>query len=238
MIRSIIAVAALAGVSASASAQFVLMDQIGPNSSFTEGQPARANQEFEAANAAFHVAMIDDFFVGPNGATILTAEAVMTGFGLPTGVTNNFDRVTGWRLDIYSSPTAAATNFAGDVASVAVPAASAVLTIPFTTSAASGHVLIDVSAANINLGAGQYWMALIPQMAFAGNGQLGVNDSTFGGTPGNLNSVQTNPGGGFAFPGGQVARDTNSAYRLTAVPTPATLALLGLAGLTAARRRR
>lgn len=237
MIRSTIAVAALAGLAASASAQFVLMNQIGPNNTYTSGQAARACQEFEPANASFNVAMIDDFVVGPGGVRLLRAEAVMTGFGLPSGVTNNFDRVTGWRVEIYTSVAAAGSNLTGDAGSVTIPAANAVVTTPFTTSPASGHVMLDISAANINLAQGVYWLAVIPQMAFAGNGQLGVNDSTFVGFPSNNNSHQVNPGGGFGF-GPSVARDTNSAYRLIAIPAPGAMALLGLAGLAAARRRR
>lgn len=238
MIRSTLIVAALAGISASASAQFALIDQIGPNSTFQEGQPGRASQEFEAANAAFHVAMIDDFRVNhAAGVTLRVAEAAVVGFNIPGGMSNNLHLVTGWRFEVYSSVAAAGANLTGDVASTTIAAGAAGITTPWTTAPQSGLVTLDISGANIHLNPGLYWMAIIPQLAFGTGGQLGVYDSTFVGFPANGNSHQVNPGGGFGF-GQSAPRDTNSAYRLTAIPAPGAIALMGLAGLAAVRRRR
>lgn len=234
MTRSLLALVVVAGAASTAAAQVVIMDQIGPNSSFQEAQAGRASQDFEPVNDAFDVAMIDDFAVTTNGR-ITKVEAALVGFG---GFTS-YGNVQHWRVEVYSSPGAAATNLVGDVASAVIGLGSATLTTPWTTSPISALVSLDTTAANINLGAGTYWLAVIPRLNFGGGGgQLGIMDSTFAGTPSNDNSLQANPGGGFALPNNLAPRNTDCAYRITAVPAPASLGLLGFAGLAAARRRR
>jgi len=203
--------------------QVTLMDQIGPAAAAQNGQTANASQEFEAANAAFHIATLDDFVLG--GQFQLTEIEVCT-----LGYSANwvsYANVQSWRVDIYSSPTAAQTNLVGDVAHVIVPIANATLVQPWTAAANSAKVTLDVSSfPSLNLNAGTYWIAVIPRLNFTGGGQIAVYQSSFAGTPGNANARQANPGGGFAIPGNLSALNANSAYRIkgtSAAPFPPSM---------------
>jgi hypothetical protein len=205
---------AFAAVVGSAQA-VVVMDHIGGNPLDMTGT-INASQDFETANNAFDVAVLDDFTLG--SASILTSvEAFMGGWN---GFTS-FNNVLNYRVEIYSSIASAGTNLTGNAGSQIV---------------APGAIPV-----NINLAAGTYWVAVIGQMNFTGGGQMGVAVSNFAGAnPGGANGAQANPGGGFGF-GPTQPLPTNAAYRINAnpVPEPGTMIALGLgASALLARRRR
>jgi MYXO-CTERM domain-containing protein len=104
---------------------------------------------------------------------------------------------------------------------------------------------LTASGLNENVAAGAYWIGLTPQADFGTSGQrfleAGVN------VVGDV-AAYRNPGGSFGLPAGTgwgPASDISPAFRDVAmqitgkaVPTPGALALLGLAGVAARRRRR
>lgn len=204
---------------AGAQASTVILDQI-TGASFANGS---ASQFFGGAQASFDCAALDDFEVGALGQLTQVDVVLSTG---PTFTT--FDNVTNWSVQIYSSPGAAATSLLGDVASASGLTA--------TISALDSRFLVslDLAGAGIDLGAGTYWIAVIPTMSFPTGGQLFVTHSSIGGANGQF----ANPGGGFGLPGNLDDLDVPLAYRVWAVPSPGVLAVLGLAGVAGARRRR
>lgn len=226
-------ISALAFAAVVGSAQaVVVMDHIGGNPLDMTGT-INASQDFETANNAFDVAVLDDFTLG--SASILTSvEAFMGGWN---GFTS-FNNVLNYRVEIYSSIAAAGTNLTGNAGSQTVAPGSVTVNTAYTTLAATGLITIPV---NINLAAGTYWVAVIGQMNFTGGGQMGVAVSNFAGAnPGGSNAAQANPGGGFAF-GPTQPLPSNAAYRINAnpVPEPGTMIALGLgASALLARRRR
>ena len=191
-----------------------------------------ASQDFEPANNAFDINAIDDFSIG-TGINITRMEAMV---GTWNGFTS-FANVTAWRVEVYSSIAAGAANLTGDVGSQTVAAGST--TMPGGTT---GLVSIPV---NINIsGPGTYYVGVMAVLPFTGGGQIGIQDST-GGNPGGANAWQINPGGGFGFGtsqiiGGVTGPSQNLAYRMTstAVPEPASMAILGLGVAALIRRRR
>jgi len=199
---------------AGASHASVVMDQIGPVFGGQDGQTANSCQDFEAVNNAFDVAVIDDFVL-PVAFQLTQIEACFNGFG---GFTS-YGNVQSWRVEIYSSPASALTSLTGNVASVLVPLTNVTdLTQPWAAGAAlSAKVTLDVSSfPALNLAAGTYWIAVIPVLNFGGGGgQIGLLQSGFAGNPGNINSRQVNPLGGFGFPGNQIALNVNMAIRIT-----------------------
>lgn len=214
--------AALALVASGATLKAtVVMDQIGPGFTNQDAQAISASQDFEAANNAFDIAVIDDFVL-PSQFQLDLIEVVFTGFG--TAFTSSAKYTDGsvqaWRIEIYSTPANATTSLTGNVASVSIPFndPNVAITTPWVTgSAVSAKVDLNVSSLPaLNLPAGTYWLAVIPVMNFTGNGQLGVRGSTFAGNPGNANARQANPGGGFALPGNNaaIAPPTNAAMRI------------------------
>ncbi len=95
----------------------------------------------------------------------------------------------------------------------------------------------------ITLEAGKYWIGLTPSLDFGGFGQEFHKGSDFF----EKNTVGRNPGGGFGvgtdwFEAGPVFGGVDWGMALTItgknVPTPGALALLGIAGLVVAGRRR
>ncbi len=194
----------------------IVMDQLGPDRAAQNNGTANASQDFEAANNAFDVAVIDDFTL--TGAFQLdTIEAVFQGYGTAFTAAKFTDgSITGYRVEVYSSAAAALANLTGDVASVLIPSASATMSVPWVAAQPlSGGVTLTVSSIPaLNLAAGTYWIGVIPVMNFTGNGQIGAKPSSFAGIPGNSNSRQVNPGGGFAIPGNVNVLNTNIALRI------------------------
>jgi len=225
-----LALVAMLGAVASMASAAVIFDQIGGDPSYTvgAGKNVFASQEFEAAYSAYSIGVVDNFTVSGGIGSITRADAVL---GFWNG-TATYANITGYRVEFYSSTAMAAANLVGDQGHIVVAPGSVTVTNPWGAGA-NGQVLVSIPVSGITLGNGTHYMAVIPQMAFSGIGQCGVSGSTLG----DLNLGQANPGGGFGFAGNYSVYSPadNAAYRLQAVPEPAALALLALAGLI--RRR-
>lgn len=225
------AIAATLGVAA--NAQF-LMDQIGPNNAGQVGQTVHASQDFQGAFPTFDINAIDDFTVSA-AANITAVEVVM---GMWNNANISFSNVDGYRIEIYSSVAAGASNLVGDVASVAVAPGNAVVDTGWL-GGANIVSKVSMSGLNINiLGGGTYWIGVMASQDFATEGQVGTAGSTVG--TGN-DMWQVNPGGGFgqgtSF---QPAVLTNAAIRITGteVPEPGTFIAIGVGLAALALRRR
>ena len=212
-------------VAASSQAQAtVLMDQIGPDGSGTNGQSVVHSQILEPANASFSDAAVDNFsLASPMRLTHL--DAAMRAFG-SGGSLASFTAVTGWDVAIYTSATVPTTTLTGDVANITLAPGAVTVATGFNSNPLSALVSMDLA---IDLAAGSYWLALLPRLPLA-SGQLGVFLSTFAGTPGDNNGILANPGGGGGFANNRLQLSQDLAYRLvaTTVPEPASAALLAL----------
>lgn len=234
-----LAAAAAAVFMAVSAHAVVLMDQIGPDGSATNGQVAVHSQILEAANQSFSDSAVDNFIL-PTAYRITHLDAGMRAFGGATLAA--FGNVTGWDVAIYSTALAPTTTQTGDVANITLAPGAVTVTTGFNSNSLSALVSMDLS---IELAAGEYWLALLPRLPLAGNGQLGVYLSTFAGTPGDNNGFLANPGGGGGFNGNRLLVGEDLAYRLegvepmTQVPEPTSAALLaaGLLGLLGVTRR-
>lgn len=215
-----------------APAQHFLLNQIGDTSGTVTHMPGAWFSQTVTDLPNFSTALVDDFFANSYELRLTAVQAaVSTNSG-----SNNFNLVTGWRVEIYSSASAAATSLTGDVFSTTVGTGAVTLT-PFTNTPSFADQLVNIPIDFVLPGAGTYWVAVMP-VADSTDFFL-VNNSTL---PGNLNAVQGNPGGGFPFPGGLNATNNNAAYAVVAVPEPGTvlagLAASGSVALLWARRRR
>ena len=110
-------------------------------------------------------------------------------------------------------------------------------------STGANGVEVHASGLNIALAAGDYWVGLTPELNFGTFGQEFLQGSA------NIQgdaSASRNPGGGFGVGTDWVdsgatfggIADWNGAITILGTPAPGTLALLGLGGLVATRRRR
>jgi hypothetical protein len=231
------AAATLVATSA-ATAGNVIFDQIGNRDDLSDlNGGANSSQIFEAAFSAYNIAALDDFNVGAGGAKITLIEGVVTGF-------NGYSTLAGvnsFNVEIYSSTAAAAASLTGDVfsANFGGPSASVNFAGFFSFDGPDANdadiVSFDV---NINLGAGTYYVAIVPQVDFGATGQSAIATSSLNWAGTNPGSGQANPNGGFGFPFNFQASTQNLAYRISAVPAPGALLLLGLAGVCGTRRRR
>lgn len=229
--RKFLVVAAVASIAAVGMAE-VLLDQIGPNTNATNGQGVYASQEFEAAYTQYNIAVIDDFAVPAGGRSLDRVEFVL---GWWNTAAFNIGAVAGYKVQIYSSTAAAGGNLTGNVFSGTV-AAGGTSYVPWGTSSLgypNYKVTIPISTPLLN--PGTYWIGVMPQNTFGTNGQTGVSGSTLGG--GN-NAYQANPTNAF----GQgtlflINPGTNGAYLVSAIPEPASLALVALGTLVLIRRR-
>lgn len=233
--RVLLALAATFVSTTIASAQLTLLDQIGPDPSFT-ALPATGNlfasQDFQAAFDAFDIITVDDFTVAQD-VFLTDVEAVLGFFNTATG---SFNNVLAYRVEVYSGPAAAAADLVGDVGTAVVPAVAAGVTQPWGVIGTQnrGLVSLDIEAFSIFLTPGTYLLGVLPIMDFTtANGQVGVSESTIGA----LNAAQANPGTGFPFQYQAIAPANNAAYRISATPEPASLGLLALGALGLLRRR-
>jgi hypothetical protein len=235
MKKFVLLAAIVCGLSATSAQAQVVLDQIGVNPADSNGPNAYASQRFEAANVTFNIGSVDNFTIPAGGSRLVTlVETVVRGFGTAF-VPTSFNNIQNYAVEIYSSRAASGVNLVGDVASVTIPAASAVV-VPYGTSTLQRLIALDMSSLSVNLAPGNYFLAVIPRLDFAGNGQTGIVGSTFaGGFPNDANAYQANPGGGFGFtgtpPGTQdIVPPANLMYRLTVapVPEPTSMALVGL----------
>jgi len=230
--NKLLLIAIAASLGAVANAQY-LMDQIGPDNTGQTGQAVNASQDFMGAFPTFDINAIDDFTVG-GAANITGVEVVM---GMWNNANINFANVDGYRIEIYSSVAAGAANLVGDVASVAVTPANAVVDTGWI-GGANIVSKVSMSGLNINIAAGTYWIGVMGLQDFATEGQIGTAGSTVGtGT----DMWQVNPGAGFgqgtSF---QPTTPTNAAIRVTGtvVPEPGTFIAIGVGLAALALRRR
>ena len=226
--RTLIALS-LVAVGVAANAQVDIMDQV--SSGVNASGNAYASQFFTDF-AGFEIASIDDFNVTGSPVKLNYVDAGVLLFNTPFSTFGQFN-ADKWDVQIYSSVAAAAANFTGNVASAT--GTMSVLTTPLGGSNVGALIRLNVSAANIQLNPGTYYVGVTPYADFTTRGQVGIFASN-GGTPGGANGWQTNPGGAFGFPGNQqqIAPGTDLMYRInaTVVPEPATMVALG-AGLLA-----
>ena len=183
-----------------------------------------ASQQFEAANVAFNCMAIDDFTVGAGN----TLQSIDFSFVYYNGV----GPTTGWHVAIFSSPAAAvAGNMVGDIANVTGLAGG--------QAASPAPTFLTLNLGNIPLAAGTYWIGVQGIMDFTPGGQVGIQGrSVISGTGARF----INPGLGFGTGADSAlggATPVDVGFRLNGlVPAPGSLALIGLSGLAALRRRR
>jgi hypothetical protein len=201
-----------------------ILDQIGPNPTYVEGQNANLSQILGAPNNKYNSAVIDNFSITTPGTTLTQVDAAVLGFG--GFAAGDYQNVTALHVEIYSSVAAAAGSLTGDVYDFNATKADITLTAPYGDKFSA---LVDINV-NVTLGVGTYYVAVIPALNFSDNGgaEIGVYDSTFGG---DSNAVQVNPNGGFGFTNNENALGTNAAYRIignvpSAVPEPSSAIIL------------
>lgn len=240
--RFIVAFAAL--VLASLSQAVVVMNQLDFNqgSQFTTA----ASQDFEVANDALDLIVIDDFTVTAGQTQLTSVEAIMNGWNGFANASYTNGSLVGFRVEFYTSLAAAASSMTGNAGSQFVAAGGATINLlpwafPYDRAA---HVVLPVS---VNLpGAGTYWVGVAARMDST-FGQLGVNATNL--VLGNQNANMANAAGGWGWSGNlfggvpdgngtPVAKDAE--YKIDAVPEPGSMIALGLgiAALVARRRRK
>jgi len=190
--------------------------------------------------------MVDDLeldgLAGPGNGTMLTQVQAVFGFG-GTGMP------AGFRVNVFSfNPAVLATQENGDVFSqifLRNPGAGPVTLSPYPLpNAGDGFfpagaflVNIDMAGASPMLMPGPYYFSVV-----AVGGPFGSEAFVFGSntvTVGTIDdALHVQYAGASPFP--ILATNTNAAYRVFTnfVPTPGAAALLGLAGLVTAKRRR
>lgn len=202
----------------------VILDQIG---SFPQSvQAAVRSQLHEPAEVANDCQAIDNFTIA-TPARLTSVELLQLGFG-STGFWRDL-AVGYWRVDVHSTPASAGTSLVGDVGSILVPSATSV-----QHYGNYDLVLLDVTAANLTLPSGEWWIGVSAQydsaLGYAGTATSTIGDGT---------SYLANPGGGLALGSLHDTSPWNLAYRVNAVPVPepSLLAAIGLAPLMLCRRR-
>lgn len=228
------ALAALLLAGAGSASGAALMDQIGSDGSYQQGRSHNTRQisNFYASAPQYDVAVIDDF--------TLTGEAVVHGVSVALFATDNdtgFSMLTGLRVNIFSHrPVPPGELYAGDVLVKTVSVADIAFTTPWTTDALSRLAVMDLTALNLHLAAGTYWLSVVA-LNNSFQTDSGVYTSSFAAPPDNRDNARR-IGSSAVWPGGQdLALGADAAFRIDgayvpAIPEPATFALFG-AGLFA-----
>ncbi len=104
-------------------------------------------------------------------------------------------------------------------------------TAMFDNTVQQSFAEVTASGLNINLAAGEYWIGITPQATGGFFGpELGLSTGSSYGAPTTVYAV--------GFGGGFAQLESDAAIKVQGVPAPAGIAVAGLAGLVATRRRR
>lgn len=202
-----------------------VMDQIGAmDGSEVAGGAWSASQNFDTYDA-YDIVAVDNFTLG-SATSLTTVSAVMGGWNGYGGLAG----IDGYTVSIFSSLDAVGSSIFGDVVAMDFATAS----VSADWAGAGDHISFDLGG--LSLDAGDYWFGITATNNFAGgNGQTGIDQSTIGDGSG----AQGNANGGFGF-GPYQLTGANYAYSIGsgAIPAPGALALLGIAGIAARRRRK
>jgi MYXO-CTERM domain-containing protein len=223
--RRMLCVIGVCGMAATASAD-TLLDQP-PDPGLFLGN---ANQEFSDFPDFSTYAVNDvSFVIGVTLETITTYHRnfndTWPGVGTGTAILNIFDKVGARPDDVTDDPTV-----------------GLIVPVQFVESATGVDVI--AGGLSIDLPAGDYWIGLTPQLDAIFPGQENV---LLAGTLIGDETAQNNPGGAFGFaPGwsgvgdsiGGVPVDYAMTIEGTPIPAPGALAVVGVAGVCAGRRRR
>lgn len=226
---------------AQAAPAAVLMDQIGPNGSFQEGLSNIVTQSsnFYASASQFDISVVDDFTLD-SSATLGAVEVALFASNANAGA-NGFGQLSALRVNLYSSQPGASAVHAGDVLSSDTAIGSVVFTTPWTSSPLTRLARIDLSARNLQLAPGTYWLS-VTALNNSFSTDIGVLMSNFAGTPGNDNARQIGStlwgGGGNRALGADAALRVTGDFAAVPLPAPAALLGLGLGVLGMSRRRR
>ncbi len=190
-----------------------------------DGSGNFVDQNFEAAFDAYDFFMVMDVsFGGAVNITDITTYYTAGRWPLGAGTAT---------MNIFvndGSGLPAPVDIPDNGASVATNA------VPFGAGQA-----ITASGLNIDLAPGDYWVGLTPEVEFGLYGQQFPEAATPDGGPDHSASRNLNGGFGMGtdwFSSQDRGSVVDGAITILGTPTPGTLALLGLGGLVASRRRR
>jgi hypothetical protein len=215
---------AVAMTAATANAD-VIFDNIGAMDGSNMAGEIHASQQFEAMFAQYDIAAVDDFTLAED-THLDSVSFILGGYN---GYVDT-DAVVGYTFNVYSSIAAASNSLLGDVISLTY---FGVGPNGNWNGGYSDHVTLELGG--VALGAGDYFLSVVPINEFGINGVTGILTALTGGD----NGYQANPSEGWGF-GSLYMTGANYAYSLegSAIPGPAAFCLLGIAGATIRRRRR
>lgn len=186
--------------------------------------PSQVYPDFPANNCT----VIEDFTAIGDPPRISTVQLLLfaqTGFV-------SFSKIDGYHINIYTSPTTAATGFQGDILSAFFPSSAASVTPVSDPASGDEYGLVSLPVELQLPAAGTFWIGISPQASYSTGGDFRLAAANSTGTTnsaGTANAIFTNPGGGFGIPGNSIQQDHAVAIAISVVPEPAAPALLLLA---------